>query len=193
MHGQTTINHITTKNMWMRTQIPECLVSTKDNDVRGRKPTKNGENEGDDTSLPQAKRHQHIMGTVQEQTIKTIFLLRPPHTELQSKFAQWVANEGGPGKMHHPLIWWKVCTSPCASTFFPLVSSISTYLGSCKRVPCHHKNGQRLSCCHGDISLSGETFFELMTHLPGHTIVIEGLAHLLLAKKWLQGPGSFGI
>ena len=153
----------------------------------------NGENEGDDTSLPQAKRHQHIMGTVQEQTIKTIFLLRPPHTELQSKFAQWVANEGGPGKMHHPLIWWKVCTSPCASTFFPLVSSISTYLGSCKRVPCHHKNGQRLSCCHGDISLSGETFFELMTHLPGHTIVIEGLAHLLLAKKWLQGPGSFGI
>ena len=31
-----------------------------------------------------------------------------PHTELQSEFARWVANEGGPGKMHHPLIWWKV-------------------------------------------------------------------------------------
>jgi hypothetical protein len=28
--------------------------------------------------------------------------------ELQSEFAQRVANKGGPGKMHYPLIWWKV-------------------------------------------------------------------------------------
>ncbi|KAF8257571.1 hypothetical protein EI94DRAFT_1629243 [Lactarius quietus] len=31
------------------------------------------------------------------------------HTESQSEFARWVANEGGHGKMHYPLIWWKVC------------------------------------------------------------------------------------
>ena len=30
------------------------------------------------------------------------------HTDSRSEFARWVANEGGPGKMHHPLIWWKV-------------------------------------------------------------------------------------
>ena len=29
--------------------------------------------------------------------------------ELQSEFTQWVANEGGAGKMHYLLVWWKVC------------------------------------------------------------------------------------
>ncbi|KAF8257527.1 hypothetical protein EI94DRAFT_1629671 [Lactarius quietus] len=28
--------------------------------------------------------------------------------ELQSEFTRWVANEGGAGKMHYPLVWWKV-------------------------------------------------------------------------------------
>jgi hypothetical protein len=28
--------------------------------------------------------------------------------ETRSKLDQWRANEGGPGKKHHPLIWWKV-------------------------------------------------------------------------------------
>jgi hypothetical protein len=40
-----------------------------------------------------------------------------PHTESQSEFARWVANEGGPGKMHHPLIWWKVRHYVCLVLF----------------------------------------------------------------------------
>jgi hypothetical protein len=31
------------------------------------------------------------------------------HPESQSEFTRWVANEGGPGKMNYPLVWWKVC------------------------------------------------------------------------------------
>ena len=31
--------------------------------------------------------------------------------ELQSEFTRWVANEGGAGKMHYPLVWWKVSHS----------------------------------------------------------------------------------
>ena len=46
--------------------------------------------------------------------------------------------------------------------------------GSCQRVPCHCANGPRLSCHHGNVSLSGETLFKLATHLPGHTIIAEG-------------------
>ncbi|KAH9011702.1 hypothetical protein EDB83DRAFT_2171948, partial [Lactarius deliciosus] len=26
----------------------------------------------------------------------------------QSEFTQWISNEGGPGKRHYPLVWWKV-------------------------------------------------------------------------------------
>ena len=75
--------------MQTRTQIPECLVSTEDNDARKRKPTKDGKNEGDDTSPQQAKRHQRAMGTVQEQAIETILLLRHVHWVRPYESAMW--------------------------------------------------------------------------------------------------------
>ena len=75
--------------MRTRTQIPECLVSTEDNDARKRKPTKDGKNEGDDTSPQQAKRHQRAMGTVQEQAIETILLLRHVHWVRPYESAMW--------------------------------------------------------------------------------------------------------
>ena len=31
-----------------------------------------------------------------------------PSPKLPSKFMWWVANEGGAGKMHYSLVWWKV-------------------------------------------------------------------------------------
>ena len=31
-----------------------------------------------------------------------------PSPELGSEFTRWVANEGGAGKMHYLLVWWKV-------------------------------------------------------------------------------------
>jgi hypothetical protein len=51
-----------------------------------------------------------------------------PHTESQSEFARWVANEGGPGKMHHLLIWWKVCYYACLILLCKLTSALHTRL-----------------------------------------------------------------
>ena len=51
-----------------------------------------------------------------------------PHTKSQSEFAQWVANEGGSGKIHHPLIWWKVCHYKCLIPVDELTLGLHTRL-----------------------------------------------------------------
>jgi hypothetical protein len=37
--------------------------------------TKQTENKGNDVSLPQSKRHQHVVGTVQEQAVEALFMM----------------------------------------------------------------------------------------------------------------------
>ena len=115
-----------------------------------------------------------------------------PHTELQSEFARWVTNEGGPGKTHHPLVWWKVRHHALAT--FPLSSSTLSYQAHAKEFPVIAQMARDFLAIMGT-SVSVERLFSSSRHICQDTrssLKADSVSQLLLAKKWLQDPAVFG-
>jgi hypothetical protein len=114
-----------------------------------------------------------------------------PHTESQSEFARWVANEGGPGKMHHPLIWWKVRRH--ARLIRKLTYVRMAYQAHAKEFPVIAKMAQDFLAVMGT-SVSVERLFSSSRHICRDTrssLKADSVSSLLLAKKWLQDPTIF--
>lgn len=113
------------------------------------------------------------------------------HPELQSELTQWIANEGGPGKMHHPLIWWKVCLYVCLTTTCKLTGT--SYQDHAKEFPVIAKMAQDFLAVMGT-SVSVERLFSSSRHICRDTrssLKADSITNLLLAKKWLQDPAIF--